>query len=110
MDIKDKLDLPFILIELCKYQQHIINTYKDYIERNIHEKIKEEIIDKKRIDLDGWGHYTKISIPQVTFMVDCSEDILKEWEFIKHEVPLIDLNFFVSIADKQCEEMIKCQS
>ena len=110
MDIKDKLDLPFILIELCKYQQHIINTYKDYIERNIHEKIKEEIIDKNRIDLDGWGHYKKISIPQVTFMIDCSEDILKEWEFIKHETPLIDLNLFLSIADKQCEEMIKCQN
>lgn len=111
MAVNDKLQLPFMLIELCKYQQHIIDIYKDYIERTLHEKIKEKTIDKRLLNIDGWGHYTKVSIPQVTFMVDCSEDILREWEVIKHELPQIDLNFFIAVAAKQREELMKqCQN
>lgn len=38
----DKLGVNFKLQELCKYQQSIIDTYKDYIEKELHQKVRAE--------------------------------------------------------------------
>lgn len=111
MKLDDKLALPYMLIELCKYQEYIINTYKTYIEENIHKPIKEDIIPKSHEFIDGWGHYKKITIPESTFIISCSEDILADWEMLKHELPPIDWKFMLTLTDMQKEELRnKCQN
>ena len=111
MKLDDKLTSPYMLIELLKYQEYIINAYKKYIEENIHKSIKENVIEKPLLNIDGWGHFKKISIPQSEFIVSCNEDILNDWEILKHELPPVDWKFILTLTDMQKEELKnRCQN
>ena len=83
-----KRELPLHFLELCKYQQDIIEQYEKYIEQFItHAPIKSAIspfndsIELKRVEIK------RITIPEVRLAMVMSPACRFEWEYLKHMTP-----------------------
>lgn len=100
----DKLGVNFKLWELCKYQQSIIDKYKDYIETYIHQKIQEEIIKHPGIDFNETYFIRHITIPETQLVVRCDRWTHHNWELLQAENPLITPEYFINIAYKEQED------
>ena len=110
MPFRDRIkeDIPGAFIELCKYQQSIIEQYKEYIEKFLHQPIKEE----EQADCFYEGPFMerkqhvfkKITIPETKLILDCSPACAFEWKWLKAQTPLISPDYFIEIAYKEREE------
>lgn len=103
-----KTDIPGAFIELCKYQQSIIKQYEEYIEKYLHQPIKEE--DHTEYFFEGplmmrkQHIFKKITIPETKLIIDCSPAVLYEWKWLKETTPLISPDYFIDMAYKEREE------
>lgn len=102
-DHREITDINFKLYELCKYQQSVIQKYEEYIKKYIHSEIKtEDLPDPK--DPRDQVCYRRITIPQATIMLSCEPYVLREWQWLKHEHPLISPDYFIHMAYKEMQE------
>ena len=100
-----KRELPLHFLELCKYQQDIIEQYEEYIEKHIHAKILEENITRKfPPDPDDYVVAKRVTIPETAFTMLCDDRVIKEWNWLKAQTPLISPDYFINIAYKEQEE------
>lgn len=99
-----KRELPLHFLELCKYQQSIIEQYKEYIEKYIHQPIKENITS----DFDPLKCKTVVfkqfTIPETRLAVCCSGACASEWEYIKTTTPFVSPDYFIEMAYKEYME------
>jgi hypothetical protein len=102
-DLKE-LGVNFKLWELCKYQQSIIDKYKEYIEHEIHQKIHEEIIRQPDLDFRQTAFYRHITIPEVKMVARCDPWVHRNWEIIQVEHPVIAPEYFISLAYREQKE------
>lgn len=103
-----KTDIPGAFIELCKYQQDIIKMYQEYIEKYLHQPIKEEehtewfyegsFMEQKQ------SVFKKITIPETKIIMNCSPACAFEWKWLKAQTPLISPDYFIEMAYKESEE------
>ena len=100
----EKLGVNFKLWELCKYQQSIIDTYKEYIEKQIHQKIIEKTSKESDIDFNQYSYVTRITIPEVQLVACCDRWTHKNWEILQAENPIITPEYFISLAYREMEE------
>ena len=105
MPYRDRMDIPHKFLELCKYQQDIIKQYETYIEKYIHaEIIKEDCSRKFPPDPQEYVVAKRITIPETTFTLLCEPYVIKEWEWLKAQTPLISSDYFINIAYQEQEE------
>jgi hypothetical protein len=104
----DKLGVNFKLWELCKYQQNIIDKYKEYIEREIHQCIQEEITKQPHFEFSEIAYFRHITIPETHLVVRCDPWIQKNWELLQAENPVITPEYFISLAYREQEENKEC--
>lgn len=105
----EKLGINFKLWELCKYQQNIIDIYKEYIEKQIHQKITEETFKQPNfkqpnIDFSQDSVFRYITIPETKMAVSCDPWVHKNWEILQAENPVITPEYFISLAYREMEE------
>ena len=85
------------LLEICNYQQHIMEKYKEFIEQNIVNKILETDFDDSWTPI-GRASFKRITIPQSTFMLQCDPSTLKAWKWLQYERPVFDPDYYVRAA------------
>jgi hypothetical protein len=100
----DKLGVNFKLWELCKYQQSIIDTYKEYIEEQIHQKITEETVKQPSVDFNQYSVFRHITIPETRMVARCDPWVHKNWEILQAENPVITPEYFISLAYREMKE------
>ena len=100
----NQLGINFKLWELCKYQQGIIDKYKEYIENKIHQKIQEEIIRQPDIDARQVTFCKHITIPETHMVARCDPWVHRNWEILQAEHPLITPEYFISLAYREQKE------
>ena len=93
------------LYAIIQHQQDIIAKYEEYIETNIHQKIKK--VAKEDFDVRALGrvYCQRITIPQTDIMMACDPKVIAEWEEIKlryPHYPLPDIKRF--IMEKSCKK------
>lgn len=100
-----KRELPRHFLELCKYQQDIIEQYEKYIEQFItHIPVKSTIspfnnsIELERVEVK------RITIPEVRLAMIMSPACRFEWEYLKAMTPRVSPDYFISMAYKEYEE------
>jgi hypothetical protein len=100
-----KRELPRHFLELCKYQQDIIEQYEKYIEQFItHTPVKSTIspfndsIKLERVEVK------RITIPEVRLAMVMSPACRFEWEYLKAMTPRVSPGYFISMAYKEYEE------
>lgn len=100
-----KRELPRHFLELCKYQQDIIEQYEKYIEQFItHTPIKSTIslfddpMKTQRLEVKH------ITIPEVRLAVLMTSAARFEWEYLKSMTPRISPDYFISMAYKEYME------
>ncbi len=100
MNFKAK-DIPVTfsqLLEICNYQQHILDKYKEFIEQNIANKILEEDFEGDRWRPDSWASFKRVTIPETTFMLRCDPITLKNWKWLQYERPVFDPEYYIRAA------------
>lgn len=85
------------LLEICNYQQHIMEKYKEFIEQNIVNKILETDFDDSWTPI-GRASFKRITIPQSTFMLQCDPSTLKAWKWLQYERPVFDRDSYIKAA------------
>ena len=99
-----KRDLPMHFLELCKYQQDIINKYKEYIEKYLHQPIKESTASR----FDPFECQTLVvkhfTIPETRLVAKCSGACASEWDYLKTTTPLVSPDYCISMAYKEYME------
>ena len=95
------------LLSIVKYQQEIIDKYKEYIEEMIHKEIIESVRDIDIFDPTNRLSLKQISIPESTFIVRCDPLTLRKWEWLKMETPIMDYNKIVFMAQEIKEDDLK---
>jgi hypothetical protein len=85
------------LLEICNYQQHIMEKYKEFIEQNIVNKILETDFDDSWTPI-GRASFKRITIPQSTFMLQCDPSTLKAWKWLQYERPVFDRDYYIKAA------------
>lgn len=100
-----KRELPLHFLELCKYQQYIIEQYEKYIEQFItHTPVKSTINPfKDSIELER-AEVRLITIPEVRLAMVMSPACRFEWEYLKAMTPRVSPDYFISMAYKEYEE------
>ena len=100
-----KRELPRHFLELCKYQQDIIEQYEKYIEQFItHTPVKSTIspfnnsIELERVEVK------RITIPEVRLAMVMTPACRFEWEYLKSMTPRVSPDYFISMAYKEYEE------
>ncbi len=110
--IGSEIDIPFLkrelpqhFLELCKYQQDIIEQYEKYIEEFItHQPIKSKIspfdssADLQKLEVKY------ITIPEVRLAVLMTPACRFEWEYLKSMTPRVSPDYFISMAYKEYME------
>jgi hypothetical protein len=104
MTYSDDLPIPYKFLELCKYQQEIIKQYEEYIEKHIVAKILETDIPESGLFGPKEVVYKRITIPESTIVMRCDPYVVREWDYLKAQTPLIDPNYFLHVAYKEREE------
>jgi len=92
------------LLSIVKYQQEIIDKYKEYIEEMIHKEIIESVRDIDVFDPTNRLSLKQISIPESTFAVRCDPWTLRKWEWLKMETPIMNYNKIALIAQEIKED------
>ena len=97
-----KRELPLHFLELCKYQQDIIEQYiEDFI---THMPIRSTIspfddsMMMKRVEIK------RITIPQADLIVPMTPACRFEWEYLKSMTPRVSADYFISMAYKEYME------
>ena len=100
-----KRELPLHFLELCKYQQGIIEQYEEFIEKFItHVPVRSTInpfndsMTLQRVDVKH------ITIPQADLLVPMTPACRYEWECFKSMTPRISPDYFISMAYKEYME------
>lgn len=100
-----KRELPLHFLELCKYQQDIIERYEEYIEKFIaHQPVRSTLslfndpMKLERVEVK------RITIPETTLMVAMTPACRFEWEYLKSMTPRVSPDYFISMAYKEYEE------
>lgn len=100
-----KRELPLHFLELCKYQQDIIEQYEKYIEDFItHVPIRSTIslfddsMMMKKVEVK------RITIPQADLLVPMTPACRYEWEYLKSRTPRVSADYFISMAYKEYME------
>ena len=93
------------LLQVIKYQQSILDKYKDYIENMIHKEIIEDI--PSSLILDTPVSLKFITIPEVKLAIKCDPYVLKQWEWLKMETPIIDYNKITTIVEEMRKDELK---
>ena len=106
----DKLGINFKLWELCKYQQSIIDIYKEYIEKELHQKIRDEIFKQPEFNFNQYSYFKHITIPETHMVAKCDQLTFKNWELLQAENPVITPEYFISLAYREMEEMKNADS
>jgi hypothetical protein len=100
-----KRELPMHFLELCKYQQDIIEQYQEYIEKFIaHQQVKSAISyfnDPKKFETVVIKH---ITIPEARLAVAMTPACHHEWEYIKTMTPRVSQDYFIEMAYKEYME------
>ena len=100
-----KRELPLHFLELCKYQQDIIEQYEEYIEKFItHVPVKSAISpfkDSMKLERLEVKH---ITIPQADLLVPMTPACRFEWEYLKSMTPRVSADYFISMAYKEYME------
>lgn len=86
------------LLEICNYQQAILDKYTEFIEQNIVNKILEEDFDNDWHNPMGHASFKRITIPQSTFMLRCDPITLKNWKWLQYERPVFDTEHYIKAA------------
>lgn len=84
------------ILELCSAQQAVIKRYEEYIDRLVGiSPIEEDHIQQSPISLvsDCYKVYT---VPEVTFMLKMSPEVMREWNMLKANLALPDLETYLS--------------
>lgn len=110
MPFRDRIkdDIPGAFLELCKYQQSIIKQYEEYIEKYLHQHIKEE--DRMEYFYEGplmtpkQCVFKEITLPETKIVLNCSPHVLHTWKWIKETNPLISPEYFIELAYREQEE------
>ena len=100
----EKLGVNFKLWELCKYQQNIIDIYKEYIEKQIHQKIMDKTFKEHSINFNQYSVFRHIDIPEAHIVASCDPWVHKNWEILQAENPVISPEYFISLAYREREE------
>lgn len=105
MDKYDSADL----VDLCLYQQDIIKQYERYIESYIHQPI-QKVVDKYRehINFNEQVITERIILPMTQIVALCSPRVVRNWELIKHETPMVPVRYFIDMGHKYEEEEKRC--
>jgi hypothetical protein len=100
-----KRELPLHFLELCKYQQDIIEQYEEYIEKFItHVPVKSTISpfkDPMKLERLEVKH---ITIPEVRLAMLMTPACRFEWEYLKSMTPRVSPDYFISMAYKEYME------
>lgn len=100
-----KRELPLHFLELCKYQQDIIEQYEKYIEQFItHVPVKSTISPFNDSMMMQRVEVKRITIPQADLLVPMTPACRYEWEYLKLRTPRISPDYFISMAYKEYEE------
>ena len=100
-----KRELPLHFLELCKYQQDIIEQYEKYIEQFItHVPVKSTISSFNDSMMMQRVEVKRITIPQVDLLVHMTPACRYEWEYLKARTPRISPDYFISMAYKEYME------
>ena len=86
------------LLEICNYQQAILDKYTEFIEQNIANKILEEDFDNDWHNPMGRASFKRITIPQSTFMLRCDPITLKNWKWLQYARPVLDTEQYIKAA------------
>ena len=100
-----KRELPLHFLELCKYQQDIIEQYEKYIEQFItHVPVRSTINPFDDSIMMRKVEVKRITIPQADLLVPMTPACRYEWEYIKSMTPRISPDYFISMAYKEYME------
>lgn len=100
-----KRELPLHFLELCKYQQDIIEQYEKYIEHFItHVPVKSTISQFNDSIMMQRVEVKRITIPQADLLVHMTPACRFEWEYLKARTPRVSPDYFISMAYKEYEE------
>lgn len=99
-----KGELPSHFLELCKYQQDIIDKYEEFIEKLLHMTIEENV----KVEKDPFALQTfvvrHVTIPETRLIAKCSPACRCEWEYLKAYTPRVSPDYFIEMAYKEREE------
>jgi hypothetical protein len=100
-----KRELPLHFLELCKYQQDIIEQYEKYIEDFItHVPVKSTISPFKDHMTMAKLEVKHITIPETRLAVLMTTACRFEWEYLKAMTPRVSPDYFISMAYKEYME------
>ena len=90
------------LWEFCKYQHGLIKMYKEFIEKTILVKIKENERYAPDYCTVGEGdiqevRVKEIRIPESRFMMLETPNVQRQWEMMNWEMPQVDPEVFLAI-------------
>lgn len=92
------------LIQLCKYQQSIIDRYKEFIEDNISSKITEtDTLQNDPLSLST-SCFREYVIPQTRILLNFTPDILYLWRSLEDETQTVSPEYFLQMAIKEKNE------
>ena len=94
------------LLSIVKYQQTVIDRYKEYIENMIHKEIIESIPDNFSFDTTPIS-IKRIQIPETTFAIRCDPLVLREWEWLRMDTPIMAYDKIAFIAQEIKNNEIK---
>ena len=100
-----KRELPQHFLELCKYQQDIIEQYEQYIEKFITQvpvtstmSWLDDPMKMQRFEVK------RITIPQADLIVPMTPACRNEWDYLKSMTRRISPDYFISMAYKEYME------
>ena len=92
------------LLQLCKYQQSIIDKYKEFIEDNICSKIIEtDTLQNDPLNLSTIC-FKEYIIPQTRILLNFTPDILYLWKSLEDETQTVSPEYFLQMAIKEKAE------
>ena len=105
MPYRDRMDIPHKFLELCKYQQDIIEQYEEYIEKFItHAPVKSTISPFKDSMEPVSLEVKHITIPEARLAMLMTPACRFEWEYLKSMTPRVSPDYFISMAYKEYME------
>ena len=114
--MKDHIDVNEGIWEFCKYQHDLIKQYKEYIERTILVKIREDYKpvshyvadDPRRYDwYDRECKVLEVKIPEARFIMLQTPNVKKQWEMLNWDTPVVKPEIYLDLIYKAVEEQKK---
>lgn len=99
-----KRDLPLHFLELCKYQQDIIERYEEFIEQFLKVTLTEKVdFHQDPLTLQEVV-FREVTIPQTRMIAHCSPACRFEWEYLKSTSPRVSPDYFIEMTYKEYME------